>query len=173
MSTSAYRFLSDFINQGRYDEIASMAHDAWRAEKEKQGWTYGRHKSNEKQTHPFMKPFNELTKWQQIGNNLSAYSTVNFFRTRFKKLSVNGLIMVFDDLMAGKREALMEELGEYVHSHFTASLIAQKQTLAERPDMVVYEALDEDVQELDLVIARATIRFLKDVMEKDGELETE
>lgn len=168
MSSSAYRFLSDFINQGRYSEIASQAHAAWREEKERQGWVYGRRRSDEKKTHPFLKPFDELTKWQQIGNNLSAYATVNYFRTRFEKLSLPGLILVFDDLLAGERAEMMEELGEYVHSHFTASLIARQQTLAERPDMVVYEDLDEDVQELDLVIARATLRYLKDVIEQEG-----
>ena len=167
MSGSAYRFLSDFINQGRYDEIAGLAHDAWRKEKERQGWTYASRRDDEHKHHPLLKPFEELTKWQQIGNNLSAYSTVNFFRTRFRKKSINGLIGIFDDLLEGKRTELMDELGEYVHSHFTASRIARQQTLAEQPDMVVYEALDEEVQELDLVIAREAVRFLKDVITED------
>lgn len=168
MSRSGSHFLSEFINQGRYAEAASAAHDAWREAKEGEGWTYGRRRSEKERQHPLLRPFGKLTEQQRIGNNLSAYSTTNFFRTRFKDASLSDLTKVFEDVLAGRRGDLMDELGEYVHSHFTASRIARFEIVDEYPDMVVYEDLDADMQALDLVIARATIRYLLGVIE--GEL---
>jgi hypothetical protein len=160
MSTDAFDFLSEIINEGRYAEAASLAHDAWREEKEAQGWRYGRRRNEKKKRHPLLLPFEDLTEQQQISNNLSAYSTTNFFRRRYKGASLAQLKSVLEDLLEGKHKALMDELGEYVHSHFTASMIGQQKTVAERADMVVYEDLEAPVQELDLVIARATMRYL-------------
>jgi len=166
MSIEAFDFLSEIINEGRYAEAASLAHDAWREEKEAQGWTYGRRHNEKKKRHPLLLPFEKLNEQQKIGNNLSAYSTTNFFRSRYKGASLSKLKSVLEELLEGEHSELMDELGEYVHSHFTASMIAQQKTVAERADMVVYEDLDTPVQELDLVIARATMRYLLREIEK-------
>ncbi len=45
-------------------------HEAWRAFKEKDGWTYGEVKDAELKTHPCMRPYAELPEAQRIKDKL-------------------------------------------------------------------------------------------------------
>lgn len=49
---------------------ASASHEAWLAEKEANGWTYGEIKDEAKKSHPCMVPFAELSPSQQAKDHL-------------------------------------------------------------------------------------------------------
>lgn len=52
------------------DAIESAQHDAWCADKIKDGWMYGEVKNTEKKTHPCLVPFEELPEFQQKKDKL-------------------------------------------------------------------------------------------------------
>ena len=141
-------------------DVAEDAHDMWLETKLEQGWEFGEPKDNEKRKHPGLVPFSDLSKERQISNGLTPYSVVNFFRTKYRSVSLAELHDVFEDLLDGEEPDLMDELGEYVHSHFMANLIAKSETVDTRDDMVVYEDLSDEVKSWDLVIAQATLKYL-------------
>jgi hypothetical protein len=43
----AYKFLTELVNQSRYEDCAKQAHETWRATKEEQGWGYGTERDND------------------------------------------------------------------------------------------------------------------------------
>lgn len=47
------------------DAPESAQHDAWMADKEKDGWVYGNVKDADKKTHPCLVPFEELPEFQK------------------------------------------------------------------------------------------------------------
>jgi hypothetical protein len=52
------------------DAGESAQHDAWSADKVKDGWVYGPEKDATKKTHPCLVPFNELPEFQQKKDKL-------------------------------------------------------------------------------------------------------
>lgn len=52
------------------DAGESAQHDAWGADKVKDGWVYGPDKDQEKKTHPCLVPFDELPEFQQKKDKL-------------------------------------------------------------------------------------------------------
>lgn len=52
------------------DAAESTQHDAWSADKEKDGWVYGEVKDAEKKTHPCLVPFDQLPEFQQKKDKL-------------------------------------------------------------------------------------------------------
>jgi hypothetical protein len=52
------------------DASASASHDAWMADKIKEGWVYGEVKNPEKKQHPCIVPFEQLPVEQQIKDHL-------------------------------------------------------------------------------------------------------
>ncbi len=165
MANEVYTFLSEFINQGNYMQIARESHEIWRETKQDQGWRYGRRKDEQQKRHPKMVPFEDLSARERISNGLSPYAVVNFLRTNFGDLSLKELKGILLDLLDGEPPEIFDALGEYVHSHFIANLIARSETVETRQDMVVYEDLSAEVQSWDLVIAEKVIEFLLDEIE--------
>ena len=49
---------------------ASASHDSWLAQKEREGWKYGRVKNPEKKEHPCMVPYDQLPPEQQAKDRL-------------------------------------------------------------------------------------------------------
>lgn len=58
-----------FVEHDRYAGDRAL-HDAWLAQKEKDGWTYGEVKDPEKKTHPCCVPFEQLPFEQQLKDKL-------------------------------------------------------------------------------------------------------
>lgn len=52
------------------DASASGLHDAWMADKERDGWVYGEMKDPIKKTHPCIVPFEQLPPMQQTKDHL-------------------------------------------------------------------------------------------------------
>lgn len=52
------------------DSPESSQHDAWMADKVKDGWIYGKVKDTDKKTHPCIVPFHELPVFQQKKDKL-------------------------------------------------------------------------------------------------------
>lgn len=52
------------------DALDSAQHDAWTADKVKDGWIYGDVKDAEKKTHPCLVPFDQLPPHQQAKDRL-------------------------------------------------------------------------------------------------------
>ncbi|MBI3159503.1 MAG: hypothetical protein HYZ26_07885 [Chloroflexi bacterium] len=160
--TNAYSFLSDFINNGRYEECALRSHTRWLNTKFSQGWTYGEKRDPEAKKNPMLRPFDELPADAQSLNRLVPYTVANFFRTAVKESSLGELDELFEDILDGKREEMLEQLGEYVHSHFIIRLLAEGETTKTRRDMVVFQDLDEETKSWDIQISLEVIEFLRE-----------
>lgn len=50
---------------------AGEAHEFWRSEMLEKGWQWGERKDYERQVHPFLRPWNELTGRQQLAQKLN------------------------------------------------------------------------------------------------------
>lgn len=48
----------------------SAQHDAWMADKIKEGWTYGELKDADARTHPCLVPFDQLPEFQQVKDRI-------------------------------------------------------------------------------------------------------
>ena len=161
MSNSANEFLNAFINQGRYMECAREAHEAWREIKTSQGRSYGEKRDPDNKKNPFLLPFEELPEAVQGANSATPYAVANFFRTVAGRENLEDLEKLFEDILAGKEPELLEELGEYIHSHFIISLLSKGESTKTRRDMVVYEDLDDDTRSWDTYIGQEVIRFMQ------------
>lgn len=167
MVAQPYKFLTDFINHAGYEEVAEAAHNAWLEIKTAQGWNYGRRLNQDKKLHPLIKPFNQLPKMVRSTNNLTPYSVANFFRTNYGHISITEFTDLLHQLLDGQQPEIMEQLSEYIHSHFITNQIAHGETAKTREDMVVYEDLDKDTRSLDTHIALEVIRQLIIRLEKE------
>jgi hypothetical protein len=161
MTQSSYQFLTGFINEGRYEECADMAHTKWVETKHKQGWTYGEKRDTEAKINPMLVSYEELPAHIRSANQATPYAVANFFRTKLgKEASLKDLETLFEELLEIKHKELLAELSEYIHSHFIITLIGQGESTQTRRDMVVFEDLDNDTKSWDTHIALEVIRYL-------------
>jgi hypothetical protein len=167
MSAKAYQFLTDFINHSDYETVAEDAHNAWLEIKTAQGWSYGRRRNPKKKRHPLMKAFNQLPAQARSANNLTPYAVTNFFRANYGDYSIPEFRQLLRQLLEGQQPETMQQLAEYVHSHFITAQLAQGETARTRKDMIVYEDLDSDTKSWDTNIALEVIRQLIILLEKD------
>jgi hypothetical protein len=166
MSNEVYKFLTEFINSSQYVECAKAAHEAWLDIKTKQGWTYGPERDDDKKYNPWMMPFEELPEDKRGLNSLGPYAVANFFRNKADSKTLPELKGIFQDVLDGKLEDLLEELSEYVHSHFLINLISKGETTRTRKDMVVFQDLDADTKSWDTYIALEVIKYLSEEIDK-------
>lgn len=160
MKNETYNFLTDIINNGGYMMCAQQAHETWMATKKAQGWDYGSSRDNEKKLNPLMRPFSELPADIQGQNSLTPYAVVNFFRIKAADTELSGLELMLDQAEIDPR--LMDQLGEYVHSHFVAAQLAKGESVKTRKDMIVYENLDDETKSWDTKSALVVIKYLKE-----------
>ncbi len=161
MSREAYQFLTRIINNGHYMDWADEAHETWRQTKIRQGWNYGLTRDDDKKTNPNMKPFADLPPEARGQSSLTPYAVANFFRVHAADKSLAELDALLAAMVEGQAPALLDQLGEYVHSHFLAAQLAKGDTIDTRPDMVVYEALDEDTKSWDTQSALEVIKLIR------------
>lgn len=161
MSHETYQFLTKFINSGHYMTWAEEAHETWRQTKIRQGWSYSPTRDNDKKTNPNMKPFADLPPEARGQNSLTPYAVANFFRVHAATRGLAELDALLAGVVEGKAPNLLEQLGEYIHSHFLAAQLAKGDTIDTRTDMVVYEALDEDTKSWDTQSALEVIKFIR------------
>ena len=161
MNGETKRFLSDFINSGRYIAWAEAAHDSWRQTKESQGWRYGPERDNARKTNPAMVDFANLRADTRGQSSLTPYAVVNFFRVTVGDKSLSKLDELLAAILAGQNPELLSQLGEYVHSHFVAAQLARGETVETRDDLLVYEALDEETKSWDVQLALDMIKYLR------------
>lgn len=157
----AYQFLTHIINTGRYLEWAEATHQTWRSTKESQGWTYGPVRDNAGKTSPFLRPFADLPAEIKGQNSFTPYAVVNFFRTRSGQITLAELDELLAQIVNGQQPGLLEELAEYVHSHFVAVQLARGNTVHTRDDLQVYQDLPADVQSWDRELALEMISHLR------------
>ncbi|MEW5958137.1 MAG: RyR domain-containing protein [Chloroflexota bacterium] len=161
MNGETKRFLSDFINTGRYIAWAEAAHESWRKTKESQGWKYGPARDNARKTNPALVDFADLRADTRGQSSLTPYAVVNFFRVTAGDKSLSELDELLAAILAGQNPELLSQLGEYVHSHFTAAQLAKGQTVETRDDLQVYEALDDETKSWDTQLALDMIGYLR------------
>jgi hypothetical protein len=161
MVDEAYQLLTDIVNTGQYTECARVAHETWRATKEAQGWKYGKERSNEEKTNPLMLPFDELPDEIKGLNSLTPYAVVNFIRTKEGKRTLHCLDELLKEMLDGKNGPLVQEMSEYVHSHFLVAQLPKGATPQTRKDMIVYEDLDQETQSWDTNSALEVIKYLR------------
>jgi hypothetical protein len=167
LSKQVYQFLTNFINHADYEEVAEDAHNAWLEIKTAQGWTYGRRRNPKKKRHPLMKAFNQLPVQARNANNLTPYTVANFFRTNFGDHSIPEFTQLLSQLLEGQQPETIQQLSEYIHSHFITAQFARGETVKTRKDMIVYEDLDADTKSWDTHIALEVIRQLLVRLEED------
>jgi hypothetical protein len=160
MSDQAYQFLTDFINNSRYVECAEAAHTSWLKIKKDQGWKYGPKRDQANKVNPMLVEFGDLPEKLRNANSATPYAVANFFRKQANGKTLAELRTLFQNILDGKEPELLEELAEYVHSHFIINLISSGETTQTRRDMVVYEDLDDDTKSWDAHIAQEVIQFL-------------
>lgn len=158
----AGQILEDIINQGKYREWAKDAHETWKATKEAQGWTYAETRDSAKKTNPIMRPFEELPADVQGQNCLTPYAVVNYFRVYHGEIEAAELGALLTETAEGRNDAVLQMVGEYVHSHFIAAQLAKGATVATRDDMTVYERLKPDVKTWDTESAKKVMVYLRD-----------
>jgi hypothetical protein len=161
---NAKQLLDDIVNRGEYQDCARQAHETWKATKEGQGWKYGTNRDNEAKTNPLLVPFDELPEDLKGQNSLTPYAVVNYYRNRISPWStrtVSVLDQVLQKVLDGQDDRELQQLGEYVHSHFVAAQLAKGDTVKTRKDLVVYEALDADTQSWDIASAKEAIRYIQ------------
>lgn len=161
MKHEAYQFLTKIVNSGHYIAWADEVHETWRQTKIRQGWSYGLTRDNDKKTNPNMKPFADLPPIERGQSSLTPYAVTNFFRLHAAAKSLAELDALLAAVVEGKAPTLLDQLGEYVHSHFLAAQLAKGDTINSRTDMVVYEALDEDTKSWDTQTALEVIKFIR------------
>ncbi len=165
MRMNSYDFLTDFINSGRYMELAETAHNAWLRTKIEQGWSYGKKRDHKKKHNPWIMPFEALPDKVRGANVMSPYSVANYFRTESGDKPLEELKAVFEGIINGEDDEMLHDVGEYVHSHFLVNMISQGDTTKSRKDMVVYEDLDEETKSWDTQIALDVIKVLVEEIE--------
>ena len=69
------------------EKLAKAAHDIFCEGKKRDGWKYHEEKSEEKKTHPLLKPYDELPEWAKEANRVNV-------RTIPHKLAAAGYIMI-------------------------------------------------------------------------------
>ncbi len=162
----AYEFLTDFINRGRYEDCASAAHQRWLATKLSQGWTYGKDRDGDAKIHPLMLPFDELPQQIQGLNSLTPYAVANYFRNTCKQTPLEELKERLQKILEIQDPAVLDEIGEYVHSHFIIRLLAEGESTRTRRDMVVYQDLDDETKSWDIQVALESMEFLRNEINK-------
>lgn len=161
MNKKAGNFLSDMINRGGYLECARQTHQTWLDTKTAQGWRYGPTRDEVNKTNPLMVSFADLPPAVRGQNSLTPYAVVNFFRITAAENSLPELAARLEQLLSGQNPGLLEQLGEYVHSHFVAAQLAKGDTGDSRNDMLVYEALTDEVKSWDTQLALGVVKFLR------------
>lgn len=166
--SDAYEFLTEFINLGRYEDCASQAHTRWLKTKLSQGWTFGEERDGDAKRHPLMLPFEELPHHIQGLNSLTPYAVANFFRNSCKDrhMPLADLSQRLRQILDDEDEATLDEIGEYVHSHFITRLLAEGETTRTRRDMVVYQDLDDETKSWDIQVALESMEFLHNEVNK-------
>ena len=167
MSDTANQFLTDFINAGRYGEIAESAHNVWLESKRSKGWRYGLERDAGKKTNPMMMPFVDLPENIRGANSLTPYAVANYLRQKFKNSNLVEFSQAMKKLLAGEDDELFDSLGEYIHSHFMIHLLSKGETTHTRSDMVVYEDLDAETKSWDTTIGLEVVRYLLIEVEKE------
>lgn len=158
--TDTYEFLTQFINHGRYEDCAQMAHERWLKTKIGQGWSYGDTRDGDAKQNPLMLPFTELPAHIQGINSLAPYAVANYLRTNQSELSLTELSDLIKEILDGDAEELLDHIGEYVHSHFIIRMLAEGESTRTRRDMVVYQDLDEETRSWDIQIALEVLEFI-------------
>jgi hypothetical protein len=164
----AYKFLTELVNQSRYEDCAKQAHETWRATKEEQGWGYGTERDNDLKTNPLMVPFEDLPDTVKGQNNLTPYAVFNFFRNKTRGENLDHLDSMLEQVLEKTDQVLADELGEYVHSHFLAAQLPKGDTIRTRTDLVVYENLDQDTKSWDLNSSLEVVNYLRKEIKKLG-----
>jgi hypothetical protein len=162
LNDEAYQFLNNFINEGLYMAWAQETHETWRKTKDSQGWTYGPVRDNTKKTNPLMVAFIDLPADVRGQNCLTPYAVTNFFRGCVGHKSLAELDQMLLEIIDGKQPSLVEQLGEYVHSHFLAAQLAKGETVETRNDMLIYQDLTEEMKSWDVQLILETIKQLRD-----------
>jgi len=156
--------LEDMINKGAYMDCAKDAHEAWRNTKISQGWTYAETRDNAKKTNPLLRPYEELPTEMQGQNALTPYAVMNYLRVEQGELETSELEGLLGEIVAGNKEGILQEIGEYVHSHFLAAQLARGATVATRDDMKTYERLTPDQRTWDTESAKAVMKYMVKVI---------
>jgi hypothetical protein len=166
LNGEAYQFLGKIINDGRYVDWAEESHETWRKTKAGQGWTYGPVRDNAKKTNPLMARFTDLPADVKGQNSLTPYAVVNFFRVVAGEKTLPELSNLLAAIAGGKDPALLNQLAEYVHSHFVAAQLAKGETSKTREDLRIYEELDEEARSWDTQLALDVINSLRQKISK-------
>jgi len=156
------KFLTDIVNEGTYTNCAKQAHETWKTTKESQGWVYGEKRDNEAKTNPLMVEYDELSVNIQGQNSLTPYAVVNYLRINEGEKTLAELEMILEGIIDRSDEKGIDQMSEYVHSHFIAAELAKGQTTKTRNDMIVYEGLDADTKSWDTESAIGVVKYLKE-----------
>jgi hypothetical protein len=168
MIKTANDFLTDIVNNGSYVDCAKQSHENWKSTKERQGWQYGQERDNKKKTNPLMVPFEDLSQEYKGQNSLTPYAVVNFFRVKTGTMSLSELENTLVDVSDGKRTDLVDQMGEYIHSHFIAVELAKGQNVKTRDDLVIYQKLDEDTKSWDTASGLEVVKYLQNQIQTYG-----
>lgn len=72
------------------EQIARNVHDQWALERQRQGWTWGEHRNDDKKAHPGIVPYDALTDTEKEVDRVTV-------RTVISALLVQGATITFDD----------------------------------------------------------------------------
>jgi hypothetical protein len=160
ITMKAKQFLDDMVNNGTYTGCAKEAHETWRATKASQGWTYAATRDNAAKKNPLMLPFEELPADIQGQNSLTPYAVTNFFRVNYSDADMPEFEGTIDAVVAGRDDALLQKVGEYVHSHFLGAMLSKGATVKTRDDMITYDKLTPDQKSWDLESAKSAMKYM-------------
>ena len=165
----ARELLDNLVNRGAYVGCAKEAHDAWRSTKESQGWVYGVERDAAKKTNPLMVDYEVLPAESRGQSCLTPYAVVNYFRVEHGENTLTELDTLLQQTIVGSQPQLLEQVGEYVHSHFIAAQMVKGATVQTRDDMCTYEALTSDQRSWDVEMAKSVMQYLRREVAKKTE----
>lgn len=73
------------------EQVARDVHDQWVQERQRQGWTWGVHRDDEKKEHPSLTPYDLLTDEEKEVDRVTV-------RTVISSLMAQGVTISFDEL---------------------------------------------------------------------------
>jgi hypothetical protein len=159
------------------EALAEAVHEAWRSEREREGWSHGKERDDEAKKHQLLKPYAELSEEAKEGNRLTARLTeaklleVGFTIKPGETTDPSALTeeerKVREEFSAKAEDLAKIEHDIWLRNRLLAGYEWAEQsddTLRQNPDIAPFEMLGSKGQQID----RAIVRSIPEALAKSG-----
>jgi DNA polymerase III delta prime subunit len=167
----------DHVNQGELEmglieSLAEACHEAWKKQKEKDGWTYGDPRNDEKKKHPLLRPYEQLKEIDKEGNRMTARLTQAKLHEVGCRIERKELFKKEGSVITEFPEDIRKRLMRIEHDIWLRLHLLQgyqwapetRENMRLHRDISPFEAVPPDDQTLDRVI----IDTIPEILDKNG-----